>query len=208
VGLIRSCPSRKCAAFRDHILEQRSQLVKFLGAEMTQYGSRETTHMLIQAPKDLVSLPSDPHFDDPPIPSTAAARYQAARPRRSTRRVMSGLRAEYGPCPRLPLPDPANPREPPGRHDTGDVVAGGIGRVESNLPADEEGHHLRLKLPCVTRRGPVRVSSPCPVAGPPTPAVVFFVMQLKTRAVEIAGLTVTCRARLGGLLKFYFREAA
>jgi hypothetical protein len=50
--------------------------------------------------------------------------------------------------------------------------------------------------------------------------VVFFVVKLKTRAVEVAGITnqiaprttsigtgpVTCRARLGGLLKFYYRE--
>ena len=50
--------------------------------------------------------------------------------------------------------------------------------------------------------------------------VVFFVMRLKTRAVEVAGITnqiaprttsigtgpVTCRARLGGLLKFHYRE--
>ena len=50
--------------------------------------------------------------------------------------------------------------------------------------------------------------------------VVFFVMKLKTRAVEVAGITnqiaprttsigtgpVTCPGRLGGLLKFYYRE--
>jgi hypothetical protein len=36
--------------------------------------------------------------------------------------------------------------------------------------------------------------------------VVFFVMQLKTRRVEIA--PITCRERLGGVLKFYYREAA
>ena len=50
--------------------------------------------------------------------------------------------------------------------------------------------------------------------------VVFFVVKLKTRAVEVAGITnqiapstmsigtgpVTCRPRLGGLLKFYYRE--
>ena len=49
--------------------------------------------------------------------------------------------------------------------------------------------------------------------------VVFFVVKLKTRAVEVAGITnqiaprttsirtgpVTCRARLGGLLKFHYR---
>ena len=54
--------------------------------------------------------------------------------------------------------------------------------------------------------------------------MVFFVIEIKSRAVEIAGIAidpgeawmkhnaadgeVACRSRLGGMLNYYYREAA
>jgi hypothetical protein len=71
-------PPVECAEVCDGRLKQRLQLLKSLGAEMTEDRSLKAINMLIQAAQNLMSLFSNSDFHNPAILAIAHARHQAA----------------------------------------------------------------------------------------------------------------------------------